>query len=204
MQGFRKPVRLNNVSGRQREEGRGLDDGNIIEAIRLGDREAYVDLVRKYEHRVYAMCLKATNRTEEAEDLVQEVFLSAYQGIQTFRGDAQFATWLYRIALRKCIDWQRKATYERNHTDLQGLDLAQRAGSGATPEDVYVAAEQSGQLSGLLGGLPEPYRSTVHMFYIEQRSYQEISDFEGVSVKTVESRLYRARKMLQEKGALLR
>ena len=150
------------------------------------------------------MCLKAAKQRAEAEDLLQEVFLSAYRGIGSFRGDAEFATWLYRIAMRKCIDWQRRIERDRPFTSHHELDLVQMAGPETTPEENYVTQEQKGAIAGLLLSLPEPYRSTMQMYYIDERSYQEISASAGVSVKTVESRLYRARKMLREKGAELR
>lgn len=175
----------------------------MISAVVTGHIEAYEELVRRYEPRVYATCLKASQRPQEAEDLTQEVFLSAYRGLRSFRGDAQFSTWIYQITVRKCLDWRRKREREVAYATFDNVELSVAAGD-KTPEDAYVELEQNALLTGLLHSLPEPYRSTVHQYYVDRLSYQQISEQVGVSVKTVESRLYRARKMLKEKGAELR
>ncbi|OFW77417.1 MAG: hypothetical protein A2201_11965 [Alicyclobacillus sp. RIFOXYA1_FULL_53_8] len=180
-----------------------MGDDVLIAAVRAGSTQAYEQLVRTYEARVYATCLKACKSPQEAEDLTQEVFLSAYRGLQGFRGDAQFSTWIYQITVRKCLDWRRKREREVYTAALDHVELFLPTGD-KTPEEAYVEREQTAVLHGLLYRLPEPYRSTVEQYYVHRLSYQQISEKVGVSVKTVESRLYRARQMLKEKGAELR
>src|SRR4030042_1786413 len=82
-----------------------MSDGEIIARVRAGDSGAFAALVRRHQDRVYGMALRATGRPEDAEDLAQEVFLSAFRGLEGFKGDAQFTTWLYRIAWTRCADW---------------------------------------------------------------------------------------------------
>src|SRR5512136_717773 len=85
-----------------------MSDGEIIARVRAGDTAAFADLVRRHQDRVYGMALRATGRSEDAEDLAQEVFLSVFRGLEGFKGDAQFTTWLYRIAWNRCADWLRR------------------------------------------------------------------------------------------------
>jgi RNA polymerase sigma factor (sigma-70 family) len=168
-----------------------------------GNREAYGELVAKYQSMVYRVCLKITHDEHAAEDLAQEVFIKAYHALPGFRQDASFSTWLYQIAVRKCLDWRRSFERERQRRGEAPYDEYEWPDPDS-PERRLVEKERTLRLRELVDGLHEPYRTVTTLFYFHQQSYQEIAERTGTSVKTVESQLYRARRMLREKGDGLR
>ena len=100
-----------------------MSDGEIIARVRAGETGAFADLVRRHQDRVYGMALRTTGRPEDAEDLAQDVFLSVFRGLAAFKGDAQFTTWLYRIAWNRCADWLRRNRKPgRRTTQLEAAD----------------------------------------------------------------------------------
>jgi RNA polymerase sigma-70 factor (ECF subfamily) len=175
-----------------------MSDGEIIARVRAGDSGAFADLVRRHQDRVYGMALRATGRPEDAEDLAQEVFLSAFRGLEGFKGDAQFTTWLYRIAWNRCADWLRKNRKPGRRTSrIEEADDV--ADSRADPAAEALGKDDRLRLRRALDGLDERYRSVVELSCIQGLSYAEVGAALGMPVKTVETRLYRARKMLRER-----
>ncbi len=168
-----------------------------------GNRDAYGELVAKYQSMVYRVCLKFTRDEHAAEDLAQEVFIKAYHALSGFRQDALFSTWLYQITVRKCLDWKRSVEREWQRHGEALYDEYEWPDS-ETPERSLVDKERTLRLRELVEGLQEPYRTVTKLFYFYQQSYKEIAERTGTSVKTVESQLYRARRMLREKGEGLR
>jgi RNA polymerase sigma factor (sigma-70 family) len=152
---------------------------------------------------VYSVCMKVTGNLIAAEDLAQEVFIKAFRVLSSFRGDARFSTWLYQIAMRKCLDWKRTNERTRKIQMDSPIDDYEVVGI-TTPEDTVVAQEESEMLVRLVDELHEPYRSITQWYYFDELSYQDISNQTGLPLKTIESRLYRARRMLREKGEALR
>lgn len=186
-----------------REEGSGLEESECIRAVMAGHRNAYGELVRTYQGMVYRVCLKMTGHPHSAEDLGQEVFIKAYDALQSFRFDASFSTWLYQIAVRTCLDWRRRQQVEQRRQSrlMEQVDAQFHVD---TPELKVIASEQTEAVEQMVGSLKEPYRTVIVMFYERNLSYQEIAAKTGTSVKTVESRLYRARQMMRDKGDGLR
>ena len=156
------------------------------------------ELVRRYQDRVYGMAARFVGQPSDAEDIAQEVFLKAFRGLEGFKGDAKFSTWLYRITFNLCTDWLRRTRRPgRRTTSLsEGLDVQDSApGLG---EDV-LAAERRKEVRAALEGLPERYRTVVTLLYYNKLSYEQIGTILELPPKTVETRLYRARRMLREK-----
>ena len=178
-----------------------MSDGEIIARVRAGDNGAFADLVRRHQDRVYGMALRATGKPEDAEDLAQEVFLSVFRGLEGFKGDAQFTTWLYRIAWNRCADWLRRNRKPgRRTTQLEAADDI--ADGRADPEGAVLGEEDRVRIRRALDGLDERYRSVVELSCIQGLSYAEVGTALGLPVKTVETRLYRARKQLRERLSL--
>lgn len=144
-----------------------------------------------------------TQEAETAEDLAQDVFIKAYDALPAFRQDASFSTWLYQITVRKCLDWKRGMARYRQWMSAVASEQIERRNL-ETPELVLLDKEKTRELMALVNSLREPYRTVTKMFYVEELSCQEIANGTGISVKTVESQLYRARRLLREKGDLLR
>jgi RNA polymerase sigma-70 factor (ECF subfamily) len=174
-----------------------MSDGEIICRMRAGDTGAFADLVRRHQDRVYGMALRTTGKPEDAEDLAQEVFLSVFRGLEGFKGDAQFTTWLYRIAWNRCADWLRRNRKPGRRTTQ--LEEADDLVDGRTdPAAEVIGEEDRRRLRRALDGLDDRYRSVVELSCIQSLSYAEVGAALGLPVKTVETRLYRARKLLRE------
>lgn len=164
-----------------------------------GQRQAFGHLVNRYQGMVYRVCFKITGEAESAKDMAQEVFIKAYKALPSFRGQSSFSTWLYQIAYRTCLDWKRANDREWRHrtaADYTENDVV----SPHTPEQETLRKETSQELDRNLNNLAEPYRSVVQLYYFQHHSYQEIAEQKGISVKTVESQLYRARQMMRKLG----
>jgi RNA polymerase sigma factor (sigma-70 family) len=175
-----------------------MSDGEIIARVRAGETGAFADLVRRHQDRVYGMALRATGKPEDAEDLAQEVFLSVFRGLEGFKGDAKFTTWLYRIAWNRCADWLRRNRKPgRRTTQLEEAD--DLADGRADPAAEVLGEDDRQRMRRALDGLDDRYRSVVELSCIQGLSYAEVGTALGLPVKTVETRLYRARKLLRER-----
>jgi RNA polymerase sigma factor (sigma-70 family) len=183
----------------EQEEGRVLDEQKCICAAMAGNHDAYGELVSTYQSMVYRVCLKMTGNRDAAEDLAQEVFLKAYHALPGFRQDASFSTWLYQITVRKCLDWRRSMSRERQKVSAVAVEDTEWLAL-ITPEQSLVEKERFTELLLIVNGLREPYRTVTKMFYLDERSCQEIAEQTGTPVKTIESQLYRARRLMREKG----
>jgi len=174
-----------------------IEDQGMVREVLSGKREAYRRLVEKYQGRVAAAIARITGPRPEVEDLVQETFWQAYRSLGRFRGEASFSTWLMRIAVNKAIDFQRRCREERRRLAADDVPLAEIPSSEEEPEPLLLAKEQEERLYRYLDRLPPLYRQVLRRHYLEGLSYREMAGEAGVPVKTIESRLYRARKMLR-------
>lgn len=170
----------------------------LIRKAAEGSKAAFEDLVERYKAYVFAIILNFIEDNNQAENVAQEVFLQIYISLPRYRYEG-FRTWIGRIATRKAIDWKRKegriAVRERP-VDMQefvpGEDMSVRL------EDEFIFNEDRERLKVLCDELPPKYRTIVKAFYYAGKSYKQIAMEEGIAEKTVESRLYRARKILRE------
>jgi RNA polymerase sigma-70 factor (ECF subfamily) len=177
-----------------------MNDGEIIARVGAGDTGAFADLVRRHQDRVFGMALRTTGKPEDAEDLAQDVFLSVFRGLAGFKGDAQFTTWLYRIAWNRCADWLRRNRKPGRRTvPLEEADDV--ADERADPATEAVGRDDHRRLRRAIDGLDERYRSVIEMAGVQGMSYAEVGAALGLPVKTVETRLYRARRQLRERLA---
>ena len=156
------------------------------------------ELVRRHQDQVYAMAARFVDQSVDAEDIAQEVFLKAFRGLEAFKGNAKFSTWLYRITFNLCTDWRRKNRRpgRRPLPIDQGAEIPDEAVSVG---ESLLAAEARTEIRRALGTLPERYRTVLILLYYQRLSYDQIGSLLDVPTKTVETRLYRARRMLREK-----
>lgn len=168
-----------------------------IASARNGDEAAFGELVQKYQKRVYALTVRMCPTPELAEEAAQEAFLSAWQGLPFFRGDAAFSTWLYRLASNACVDLLRK---ERRH---QGTSLdddtvgAEIPDTKPTPEEAAETKELRAQIEAGLRQLSPEHRAVLILREIQQLSYDEIADALSLDLGTVKSRISRGRRQLR-------
>jgi RNA polymerase sigma-70 factor (ECF subfamily) len=174
----------------------GQSDAELIAAVLRGDRASFEPLITKYQPRVFATARRYARRDVDVEDIVQDVFLKAYQKLETFRGEAPFEHWLMRLAVRACYDFlrERQRNRETNFTELSEpeTDWLETfvAEPGAAAEDSDAAREL---VARLLEALSPPARLVITLLEIEERSIKEIAELTGWSVPVVKVRAFRAR-----------
>lgn len=165
------------------------------EVEKIDAREKLIQLVGNYQNLVFSICLRLTGDYFTAEDLTQETFLAAYAHLSDFDGQSEKA-WLCRIAGNKCIDWKRAA--ERRSIPTEESEFPEAC---SECDDTYRQATGREVLEALqaqLRALPAPYRETGTAYFLENRTAREISEQTGTPVKTVQTRIYRARELLKK------
>ncbi|WP_317348676.1 sigma-70 family RNA polymerase sigma factor [Pusillibacter faecalis] len=172
-----------------------------IAAARNGDQESFEKLVRLYEKRVFSLTSRMCRNSADAEEAAQEAFLAAWQALPAFRGDASFATWLYRLVSNACVDILRR---EGRHQAMAGPSLDDEESSpeppdkSPSPHALAERAELRRQIEAGLAALPPEYRQVLILREIHQCTYDEIAQICSIDLGTVKSRINRGRKRLRK------
>ncbi|MCI7125083.1 MAG: sigma-70 family RNA polymerase sigma factor [Agathobaculum sp.] len=176
-----------------------MDEKHILAKARRGETDAFEELVRLYEKRVYAVALRSSGSPEDAADITQEVFLRAWRSIEGFRGDSGFATWLFRITMNLCVDHARRRQAQPQTQPLAADDEAERPipDSAPTPEEQLENSELGRELAAALGEVSGEHRQIVLLRDVAGLSYTEIAETLEINEGTVKSRLSRARLALR-------
>jgi RNA polymerase sigma-70 factor, ECF subfamily len=174
-------------------------DAELVTRAQGGDTTAFGDLVRRHERAVYAVVSRMIDSRDDVDDLVQDVFVTAFRSLAKFQGKAAFSTWLYRIAVNTTIKQMRKARVRKTSSiDDPAAGLAERlmaAGSDG-PEAVTEQTMRGEAVRKAIGTLPDKHKAVVVLHYYENLSCEEIARVAGCSVGTVWSRLHYACKKL--------
>jgi len=177
-------------------------DEIIVERALTGDGEAFGELVRRWERRIFALAYGMLGREEEARDATQETFLAAFRNLRGFRGEAKVSSWLHRIAVNQCITRQRRAKV-RSESALDGEQEKDAANFAAalslSPARVTEAAQVTVAVRRAVNSLQVELRQIVVMKEFEELTFREISEALDLPLSTVKSRLYTALKQLQMK-----
>jgi RNA polymerase sigma-70 factor (ECF subfamily) len=174
----------------------------LIARARQGDRDAFDDLVRLHLPRVWAVVWRMLRQREDTEDVVQEVFLAAFQGLPGYRGEARLSTWLHRIAVSRAINHLQRAEERASRARVQlddvldGLPVA--AGPGESPLQALQAGELQRRLADCLEKLPGTFRAILALRDVDETPYEGIAATLGIALGTVRSRLARARLALRQ------
>lgn len=185
-----------------------MDDKHILVRAKRGELDAFEELVRRYEKRVYAVALRSSGSPEDAADIVQEVFLRAWRSIESFRGDSGFSTWLFRITMNMCVDFARHKHSQPQTQSIVDEEENERQvpDTAPTPEEHLENRELGRELAAALDEISEEHRRIVLLRDVSGMSYTEIADVLEISEGTVKSRLSRARialrKVLLRRGNL--
>jgi RNA polymerase sigma-70 factor (ECF subfamily) len=176
------------------------DDRRLITECLSGSTEAFGRLVVRYQDRLYNAVVRVVDHAEDAYDVVQEAFLNAYQSLDSFKGDAEFYTWLYRIAFNAAVSQKRKrrATVSLD-AGRNGEPAAEPADQsvGIRPGEALERAEDQAGLLAALARLSQEHRAVLVMKDIDGLKYEQIAEVMGVPIGTVRSRLHRARSELR-------
>lgn len=179
------------------------DDDTLVRRSREGDLDAFEELVKRYEGKVYTIAYRFTGNHADAGDLAQEAFIKAFQALRSFRGDASFATWLYRIASNVCRDELRRQ-HRQKKVSLEEV-MAQPGGNpslvagGPSPQECLERNEIQELIQSQLDSLSGDHRLILVMREIQGLSYEEIAAALDCTLGTVKSRLSRARQTLKQK-----
>ena len=184
------------------------NDIQLIHAVLSGDDSAFDILVEKHQKGVHALAWRKIGDFHYAEEITQDTFLRAYQKLSTLRNPSQFLRWLYVIANRLCLNWLRKQKPAKQMQSLEDTPMEEVMksvyGRYVLEQRETEATEHRFEIvKKLLEKLPERERTVMVLHYLGEMTMKEIGKFLGVSVETIKTRLYRARKRLQEEEELL-
>ena len=178
-------------------------DNELVKRVQNGDMAAFDLLVRKYQHRIAALIGRYVNDWSECQDVAQETFLRAYRAIGNFRGDAQFYTWLHRIAVNTAknhlvASGRRPPTDDVEISDAEVFDGATRLRDTDTPERELMRQEMEQTVMRAVEGLPEELRVAITLREVDGLSYEDIAQRMQCPVGTVRSRIFRAREAIDQ------
>jgi RNA polymerase sigma-70 factor (ECF subfamily) len=186
----------------------GDTDLMLVQRTVAGDQKAYELLVLKYQRRIERLIGRMVRDTNLIEDIAQETFIRAYRALSQFRGEAQFYTWLYRIAVntakKALVDLKRdpvvsESALRGNDDDEETSGVENELTSAETPETVLAAKEIANTVNSAMEALPEELRQAVTLREIEGLSYEEIAEVMNCPIGTVRSRIFRAREAISAK-----
>jgi RNA polymerase sigma-70 factor (ECF subfamily) len=178
---------------------------DLVKRCQAGETEAFDELITRYRTRVFGMIYNMVHSEQDAWDLAQDSFLKAWKSIGRFRGQSSFYTWIYRIVMNVTIDWLRKKQIKGGGAEfddeiqLTEVDPASRTvpKKGALPHEAMERDEIRGRIEKAIAQLSPEQRAAILMKEIEGMQYREIAEALGCSIGTVMSRLFYARKKLQ-------
>ncbi len=172
------------------------DEKRLIAECNQGNTEAFGELVRRYQERLYHCVYRLVDNVEDAQDVVQEAFLSAYQSLDGFKGDSLFFTWLYRIAVNTAISLKRKRrALARIETGDEGERTFEPADSSEDNRPGYALeqAELERRVHDALNRLSPEHRAVLVLKDLEGQKYETMAEILQVPIGTIRSRLHRAR-----------
>ena len=171
-------------------------DRELVDRARRGDGDAFGLLVVRHQDRIYTAVLRFCGDAEDARDIVQRAFLNAWRRLESFKGDAAFSTWMYRIAFNESVSFRREGGRRR----LAPLtESAPEPADDRRPGDRLDSAEARGQVQQALSLLDPDERKVIILKELNGRSYDEIAEIMEIPKGTVRSRLFRAREVLRDK-----
>jgi RNA polymerase sigma-70 factor (ECF subfamily) len=176
-----------------------VSDELLVERAVAGDAEAFGEVVRRWERRIYALAYGILGREDEARDAAQETFVAAFRGLANFRGEAKVSSWLHRIAVNQCVTRQRRTRVraEVSFEAEQEDGRAQFAAEHGSPAGATEAGQRAEAVRRAVAALPPELREVVVLKEFEELTFQEIADALGVPLSTVKSRLYTALRQLR-------
>lgn len=179
-----------------------MNDREFILSLQNGDQQAFKQLVETWQHMVYNTVLGIVQDMQEAEDVAQEVFIQVYQSVKDFRGDAKLSTWLYRVAVTKALDAERKKKSKKRSANLRAwIGLGEKQEEPVHfhhPGVVLDNKERAAILFRAMKKLPDNQRIAFTLIKTEGLNYEETAEIMNVTIKAVEALMHRAKDNLKK------
>ena len=175
-------------------------DEELVARAKGGDADSFNQLILRWERPIYALAYRVIGREEEARDVCQDTFLRAFRALPGFKGEAQFSSWVYRIAMNLCRDWMRKQRRAPTVQMPEGVDpveMASERGPAESIETLVERRELSGVVAEAMKLLPEDQRMAIILKEYHGMTFQEIADLQGCPLSTVKTRLYQGLSVLR-------
>jgi RNA polymerase sigma-70 factor (ECF subfamily) len=160
-------------------------DQPLIEKALRGNKQAWLNLLKRYEKQIYHYGMRMTGKNEDALDLMQEVFISVFRNLSTFRSEGSFKSWLYRIAHFRCIEFYRRKKPTQGLNDIPEIE----SDAVSAAQSIHTGQENK-QLIRAMQQLPLTQKTVVELKFFGQFTFHEIADQTGISANTAKSRLY--------------
>ena len=182
-----------------------VQEAVLVERAKNGNLEAYDELVKRYQERIYATVYHMTSNHEDANDLAQDAFIKAFQALKSFKGGSSFYTWLYRIAVntakKALVDLKRDPLVSEASLAVQDEGdetsrVENELSDGETPEALLASREIAAAVNAAIEALSEDLRQAITLREIEGLSYEEIAEVMNCPIGTVRSRIFRAREAI--------
>ena len=176
------------------------DDTQLVKTSQQGSQDAFALLVQRHQRFVFNLSLRMVQDYDDASEVTQEAFLAAWQGLPAFRGEARFATWLYRIAYHCCLRQLERRQRER---DLQAIIEAEQTREEMHGEqraqDILEQRDRQAMVREQMEQLPTKYRSVLILRHLQEMTYEEMADILSMPIGTIKTHLFRARQLLKER-----
>ncbi len=176
------------------------DDPQLVQASQRGDQDAFALLVQRHQRRVFNLSVRMVQDYEDASEVTQEAFVAAWQGLPSFRGEARFATWLYRIAYHCCL---RQLEQRKRGRDLQAVIQAEQIldemDKEQRVEDILARRDLQAVVREQMEQLPANYRVVLILRHLQEMTYEEMAAVLSMPVGTIKTHLFRARHLLRER-----
>lgn len=176
---------------------RGIEDEEIIQHILDGESAVFRLLIDRYKEHLFRIAYSVLHHPKDAEDAAQEAWVQIYASLPGYRFNG-FKTWITRIAVNKAIDYKRRSMKPVELT-ASVEDLAGVAGSNQDVQKAVLRNHLKERMKRKLDEVPENYREVLYAFYFEEKTYQEIAREQGIEIKSVESKLYRAKNWIRKR-----
>jgi RNA polymerase sigma-70 factor, ECF subfamily len=176
------------------------DDAELVTASKAGDQDAFAQLVQRHQRRVFNLVYRMLQQYEEANEVTQETFFAAWQGLPSFRGDARFSTWLYRIAYNYCLkQLEQRKRDNALQTAFQAEQVSQEESCDERATEELEARERQMLVRQHLSLLPAKYRIVLILRHFQEMTYEEMAEILTIPIGTIKTHLFRARNLLKER-----
>jgi RNA polymerase sigma-70 factor (ECF subfamily) len=176
------------------------NDAFLVAASKQGDQDAFAQLVQRYQRRIFNLVFRILQQYDEATEITQETFLAAWQGLPSFRGDARFPTWLYRIAYNCSLKQLEHRRRDRAlHAAIQAEQVLQHVDDSMRADTELEAHDRQTMIQEQLSNLPAKYRIVLVLRHLQEMTYEEMAEALTMPIGTIKTHLFRARNLLKER-----